>query len=66
MSIKIGSFELGNKVDITDPCYDKDAWCRITADCVPGTYTAYYDMKDCGEWGNRVAKIYIIRMTIRI
>lgn len=27
-----------DKLDVTDPCYDKDVWCRMTVDIVPGTY----------------------------
>lgn len=30
-------------VDITDPCYDKDVWCRINATVKSGTY-------DCRVW----------------
>ena len=25
----IGMREFGPKIDVTDPCYDKDVWCRI-------------------------------------
>lgn len=25
-------------IDITDPCYDKGVWCRMTAEVVPGEY----------------------------
>ena len=24
----VGQITLGTSVDITDPCYDKDVWCR--------------------------------------
>ena len=27
-----------NKLDVTDPCYDKDVWCRMTVDIIPGVY----------------------------
>lgn len=52
----IGEFELGNTVDITDPCYDKSVWCRITTECKPGTYKCYIDIDDDSE---RVASIWI-------
>ena len=38
---KVGIISLDNKVDITDPCYDKDIFDRITTECVPGEYTGY-------------------------
>ena len=39
--ILIGTLKLGDTVDITDPCYDKGTWCRMTKSCKPGTYTGY-------------------------
>lgn len=27
---KIGVMDFHGSVDITDPCYNKDVWCRIT------------------------------------
>lgn len=42
--MKIGTKHFGPKVDITDPCYDRNVWCRINE--VPikeGTY-------DCLIW----------------
>lgn len=52
-------FELGDKVDITDPCYDKDVWCRMTVNCKSGKYNAYVEVSDEGEWGKRVKAIAI-------
>ena len=40
----IGTFALGNKVDITDPCYEKGVWCRMTTECRPGTYYGYVEI----------------------
>lgn len=57
----VGELELGTKVDITDPCYDKDTWCRMTTDCEPGLYKGYVEMSDEGEWGQRVATISIFK-----
>ena len=28
-------------VDVTDPCYDADIWCRVKVDVKPGIYTGY-------------------------
>ena len=55
----IGELRLDGKVDITDPCYDKDVWCRMTTECTPGYYTGYAEISDEGEWGKRVASISI-------
>jgi hypothetical protein len=57
----VGKIELGTKVDITDPCYDKDTWCRMTTDCEPGLYEGYIEMSDEGAWGNRVASVSIFK-----
>lgn len=57
----IGRFTLGNKVDITDPCYDKDVWCRMTVECQPGEYTGIANVIDEGDWGERVAQLFIFK-----
>ena len=49
-----------NKLDITDPCYDKDDWCRMTVDIVPGVYDYEVVTKET-DWGNRCRYISIIR-----
>lgn len=49
-------------VDITDPGYDKDVWCRINDVAImPGTYNCYAYMGDDKSWGNRcwIAQIVI-------
>ena len=35
---KIGTKYFEGTVDITDPCYDKDVWCRMTAEVKAGEY----------------------------
>lgn len=57
----VGTFTLGNTVDITDPCYDKGTWCRVNVACQPGEYTGYAEISDEGEWGKRVANIAIYK-----
>lgn len=38
----IGRKYFGPKIDITDPCYDRDTWCRINnIDIVEGEYYCY-------------------------
>lgn len=52
-----GKIHLGERVDFTDPCYDKDVWCRMTVDgFLPGTYNCYASYNDEG----RVAESWII------
>lgn len=54
-----GSFRFGTKTDVTDPCYDKEVWCRKTVDTVAGEYHCYVKYEDEGRWGKRVAAIFI-------
>lgn len=62
----VGTLELNDKVDVTDPCYDKDVWCRATLECKPGTYYGYAEISDEGEWGKRVARLSIYKDDIRV
>lgn len=39
----IGRKHFEGSIDITDPCYDKDVWCRMNATVKSGTY-------DCIVW----------------
>lgn len=46
----------GETIDITDPCYDKNVWCRINDVKVKsGTYLcySYIDEKEILGWGKR-------------
>lgn len=45
---KVGVLNLeGGKIDITDPCYDSDVWCRINNVGVkPGKYNCYVKKDD--------------------
>lgn len=40
----VGTMELGNKLQITDPCYEKGTWCMLTTVCEPGTYHGYVEI----------------------
>lgn len=58
----IGAFvHNGNQIDITDPCYDKGTWCRTTQELPRGTYDCGVEIVDCGDWGKRIAKSFIIK-----
>lgn len=56
-----GTIVLGEKVRISDPCYDPDTWCAGTLENVnPGVYNCYVNFKDTGEFGIRVASIIAV------
>ena len=59
--VYVGEIRLDGKVDITDPCYDRDVWCRTTVECQPGYYKGYAYISDEGEWGKRVAELSIFK-----
>ena len=42
---KVGQIHItGNHIDITDPCYDADVWCRTSiSDMVPGLYDCFVE-----------------------
>lgn len=58
-----GSMTINSRLDITDPCYDEDVWCRINNFPIPaGEYECYVLTADDVEthgWGNRIARIGI-------
>lgn len=39
----VDTIALSGRTDITDPCYDKDVWCRTAVNTVPGRYSCYAD-----------------------
>ena len=59
---KVGVLNLEDgKIDITDPCYDNDIWCRINnVDVKPGKYNCYVK-KDNSYRCPRVQEIRIVR-----
>lgn len=43
---KIGSLGItADKIDITDPCYRRETWCRRTEPIVPGKYDCYVGIR---------------------
>lgn len=51
-------YDFTDKVDITDPCYNKDVWCRINdVDLLPGEYCGYVKLTD-GD--TRVAELFVL------
>lgn len=57
----IGTLMLRDKVEITDPCYDRGTWCQLRENCEPGEYFGFVEISDEGEWGKRVASISIYK-----
>jgi hypothetical protein len=56
----MGSIHLGDKVRVSDPCYDLDVWCAGSIENVlPGEYTCFMQKEDTGDWGIRVSKIEV-------
>ena len=50
----VGEKEFPRCIDITDPCYNKDVWCRMNnVEIKPGTYRCVAWMSDEGDWGMR-------------
>lgn len=59
----IGRFSLGNKVMVSDPCYETDTWCQGVLENVrAGFWDAYVKTIDEGNWGMRVAELAVINL----
>ena len=51
---------LGNKVVVSDPCYELDTWCAGTLNNVlPGEYKCDI-VKENNRWGERVSHLYAV------
>lgn len=66
MIIKKGTvvFET-TQLDVTDPGYDKNVWCRIKVDIVPGEYIYKADIRKIKGDGNRVTQLSIINVSAK-
>lgn len=57
----IGTFNLGTKVMVSDPCYKLDTWCQgVLENVKSGIWEAYLKMVDTEMWGVRVAELITI------
>lgn len=57
----IGTFSLGTKVMVSDPCYKLNTWCQgVLENVKSGIWEAYLKMIDTGMWGIRVAELIAI------
>lgn len=59
----LGRKTFGDKIDITDPCYKRETWCRMNdVEIEPGEYECYITTMDneaTDGWGERVSEIGI-------
>lgn len=57
----IGTFSLGTKVMVSDPCYKLNTWCQgVLENVKSGIWDAYLKMIDTGMWGVRVAELIAV------
>ncbi|MCM1322899.1 MAG: DUF4241 domain-containing protein [Acetobacter sp.] len=47
------------ELDVTDPCYDKDVWCRVKVPICPGVHNYEVRYSDEGAWGRRVKELRV-------
>lgn len=56
----IGTCHFGSKIDITDPCYDRNAWCSMNdVRVVEGDYKCFAEFISDERFGVQVASIII-------
>lgn len=54
--------QLGEKVIVTDPCYDLSVPCKAIIDnVVPGEYITSVETTDAGNWGERISSLLAIK-----
>lgn len=54
----IGHFKVkSGKINVTDPCYSLDVWCRGEVEVENGDWAAQVEYIDCGDWGCRVKSL---------
>lgn len=59
--VKVGRIRIKSQVDVTDPCYSDDVWCRETIkNMAPGLYDCFAEF-GVDRWGyQRVSKARIV------
>jgi len=60
----VKKFEIvSGKMIVTDPCYTIPTWCQVILNNVKnGIWIASVDVKDCGNWGDRVHSLRAIHI----
>lgn len=57
----VGTFSLGTKVMVSDPCYKLNTWCQgVLENVKSGIWDAYLKMLDTRMWGVRVAELITV------
>lgn len=54
------TINLGERVRVSDPCYDDTVWCKTTMDVLPGEYFVDVTESDEGDWGTRISSLFAI------
>lgn len=55
------TINLGNKVVVSDPCYEIPTWCQIILrDVKPGVYYPFHKKTNLNGWGVRSSKVCVI------
>lgn len=54
----VGKLTFSGTVQVTDPCYDSDVWCRTTIDVKPGEYA-------CRIWMSPEERVGIIGIYLK-
>lgn len=58
--IKIGSWDIvSDVIDITDPSYDRNVWCRKSKPITPGTYNCYVGIEET-KFGEIVRELLLL------
>ena len=66
MTIKKGKVVFETmQLDVTDPGYDKNVWCRMKVDIVPGEYIYKAYIRKIKGDGNRVSQLSIINVSAK-
>jgi len=53
------------ELDVTDPGYDRNVWCRMKVDIIPGEYIYKAYIRKVKDWGNRVTQLSIINVSAK-
>lgn len=64
----LGNITLGERVLVTDPCYDRGTWCAgVVENVLSGEYVAkIYKRQTKFGWGERVARLSVKRNGSRV
>jgi len=56
------TIQLGEKVVVSDPCYELPTWCQaVIENVLPGEYDCKVITKDMGMWGIRNTELIVTK-----